>query len=307
MAAPRDGEVSARACLHAFCVPTNDSDYIARTFGGTPDDDGIVRRCGPCKAGRHLPLLAPTLAIVIIVCYFTSPGVYDNGRAKEFAPFVYGGWPSSGAWYTCLGTFLVHLGPVHLWMNVAFLAIIGSLIEMTEGTTRLALMLWGAQTLGMGLNGAVSTSGRGAVGASAACYGCLWAQVALMLHNWQEMPLRFLRLTACILLIVAEIVMISAGMQQGTAIGAHVFGATTAVTVGLGLAVNVTRRRWEVALNVLGALGYLAHVVAALATGQTAPALLGLITWPILVLWAGHEVRENWRAGQRKALQVQPE
>lgn len=269
----------AKSCCKAFCVPLGEGNYTHRACGKWV--------CGP-GIGKHVPILTPTLAVAFVVCFFTSPGAWDSSSAEVQDHFTYVG--PGGPWYTPLSCMFLHLDASHVGMNVALMLFGGASVEITEGTTRVLFVIWGGQTLGIGLHGGLD--GRDVVGASASCYGLLYAQVALLLLNWTEMPARWFRAGMLLALVAAEALVISLTDTDRSAHLGHLFGATAGFASAIVLAINVKRRCWELCLNFgPGVLLYAGLVVAAFATGQTAAGSLAAVELPVLLAWAMNEVR----------------
>lgn len=276
----QDEDGFAKSCCKACCVPFGQGNYTHRACGKWV--------CGP-GMGKHVPLLTPALAIAFVITYFTSPGSWDSSRAETQDHFTYSG--PDGPWYTPLSCMFLHLDASHIGMNVALMLFGGASVEITEGTTRVLFVIWGSQTLGIGLHGGID--GRPVVGASASCYGLMYAQVALLLLNWTEMPARWFRAGMLLMLATAEALVISTAGDSGrSAHLGHFFGATAGFASAIVLAINVKRRCWELFLNFgPGLLLYAGLVVSAFATGQIAAGALAAIELPVLLLWALNEVR----------------
>jgi len=185
---------------------------------------------------------------------YDSP-VFDQLSQWPYGVYLFGEW-----WRVFTAAFL-HIGPVHLVMNMLGLLIFGSELERQLGRLRfLALYLLSA----LGGAAAIQLFGDPRVpvaGASTAIYGLLGGLAVLMLHNRQD--LRGL-LT---LLAINVFISFLPGVSLLGHLGGLVAGALTAAILVL------TRRR--VPLQV-GALGALAVVLLALALAVPTVAVLGI-------------------------------
>jgi len=259
--------------------------YLSVTFGG-----GWHFIHSSEDRGKHVPILSVALSLLILAGFYGSPGPSPEQSAEVFSDFTYRGADPKSPWYTVLSTFVSHYSVGHMGSNLTNMFLAGVLLELTEGSLRLFCITWGSQTLAMGLYGAFDE--HPVVGASGAVYGLMWAQLALLLLNWGQMTMWKFRVAAMFCLLAFDIFTWAQGMQETTAVGAHLGGAVASVCVGVVLGVNVERLPWELALNWVGAAGYALLCVVVVAHGQVSAALLAFALLVLVLLpWCVNEVR----------------
>lgn len=220
----------------------------------------VRRGSGVRMAGRRwgvitLGLIAANVAMFLVTA--VSAAAVGRSPLQNYASPVFDAlsqWPFGvslfGEWWRVLTAAFLHVGPVHLAMNMLALLLFGSELERRLGRARyLALYLLSA------LGGAVAIQLLGdprvpVAGASAAIYGLLGALGVLMLVQRED--LRGL-LT---LLLINVFISFLPGISLLGHLGGLVAGALTA-----GILV-LTRRRRQVQIAALAALGLVLFVVA---------------------------------------------
>jgi membrane associated rhomboid family serine protease len=185
---------------------------------------------------------------------------YDSPVFSDLSQWPLGVY-SLGEWWRVFTAAFLHVGPVHLVMNMLGLLIFGSELERQLGRVRfLALYLLSA------LGGAAAIqlfgSPQGTVaGASTAIYGLLGGLVVLMLYNRQDLR--------GLLTLLAINVFIS--FLPGVSLLGHLGGLVAGVlTAGV---LVLTRRRPPLQVAGLAALGV---VLLVLALAVPTVAVLGL-------------------------------
>jgi len=228
------------------------------------------RGSGLKAAGRRwgavtLTLIAANVAMFVVTAVSAALAGYpptENYLAPVFSalyqrPFLVG----LGEWYRLLTAAFLHIGPVHLAMNMLALLVFGSELERQLGRVRfLALYLLSA----LGGATAIQLFGDPAApvaGASTAVYGLMGGLGVLMLVRRQD--LRGL-LT---LLAINVFISFLPGISLLGHLGGLVAGALTAAVLVL------TRRR--AALEIAGLVG-VAVVLLVLALGVQTVAVLGI-------------------------------
>jgi membrane associated rhomboid family serine protease len=229
------------------------------------------RGSGLRAAGRRwgavtLTLIAANVAMFVVTAVSAVGAGFsplDNSRSAIFAQLSQ--WPYGvylfGDWWRIFTAAFLHIGPVHLLVNMLALLIFGSELERDLGRWRfLALYLLSA------LGGAVAIQLFGdprvpVAGASTAIYGLLGGLGVLMVARRQDLR------DLITLLAINVFISFLPGVSLLGHLGGLVAGAATA---GLLL---LTRRR--TALQVV-ALAALAVVLVAVALTVPTVAVLGL-------------------------------
>lgn len=239
---------------------------------------------------KHVPLLSLALCGVLVTCFLTYPGGWKNQSQESRELFTYESSPNL-PWQTTLLAFASHVHANHLVVSSVNVFLAGVLLEMTEGSLRLFCIAWAAQTLSMGLHGAMDD--RPVIGASGVGYGFMWAQLSLLALNWRELAFPFTRLTCMIGLASFNICATALidGMKDTTAIWAHVGGSLAAASVAMIIGVNMRRQKWDWIPNCLGLLVYACLVVWVLACEQKKAGLLAAALLVILIPWAMYDLR----------------
>ncbi|MFP5370457.1 MAG: rhomboid family intramembrane serine protease [Actinomycetes bacterium] len=227
------------------------------------------RGSGLKAAGRRwgtvtLTLIAANVAMFVVTAVSAAVAGYppmENYLAPVFSalyqrPFLVG----LGEWYRLLTAAFLHIGPIHLAMNMLALLVFGSELERQLGRARFAALY-----LLSALGGATAIQLFGdpaapVAGASTAVYGLMGGLGVLMLVRRQD--LRGL-LT---LLAINVFISFLPGISLLGHLGGLVAGALTAAVLVL------TRRR--TALQVAGLLA-VAGVLLVLALGVSTVAVLG--------------------------------
>ena len=125
-------------------------------------------------------------------------------------------------------------------------------------------------------------------GASGGVYGVMAAHVSTMLMNWHEMPLRYFRLLACVLVLAAEVAGRYWYRQPNLGYAAHFGGAVGGAAAALVLVRNVRLRCHEFAFLFVGLVVYAASSIAVVYyAGDARPALGMALVSPPLVMQLG--------------------
>lgn len=222
----------------------------------------------------------PLVTIAFIACCIAVFNT-DENHGMPYTP------GPSGPWYGALVAMVSHLNFAHITQNMIMLALLGYFLEFTEGFRHVATVLWGGGCLGAAFHGVFVPSMK-VRGASGAIYGVMWSQLSLLLLNWNEMPLRWVRLVLCTLLLSMDIFFFVTDRKPGLSYMSHFFGACAGTCVALVLGRNVQLRRREVLLHWLGVGGYTSLCIIALVGQQYAAAGLAGALIPVLLLRAAH-------------------
>lgn len=121
--------------------------------------------------------------LMFLVTAVQSEDFSNNSRGSSiFADLVLiPGYVASGEWWRILGSGFLHYGPLHLFVNMLVLWLIGRELEIVFGSLRysaiyLVSMIGGAAAV------LLFQSGGATAGASGAIYGLFGSQVVVMLQ-----------------------------------------------------------------------------------------------------------------------------
>ena len=135
-----------------------------------------------------------------------------------------------GQWWRLLTSSFLHIGPVHLALNMLGLLLVGPTVERLYG---LFLLLY----IGTALAGAAASlhfsAGSGvSVGASAAVFGCAGSLLTMLVRHRRQLPQKFGRqaLVGIVLVIVVALVQ---GLAPGVDNAAHVGGLLAGIALAL--------------------------------------------------------------------------
>jgi membrane associated rhomboid family serine protease len=255
------------ACLNRFF------DHMSQQFERRRYWSDLMRKNDRHACGRRLPIATLAAAIAVLVVFYAADA---GGLSYTPGP--------DGPWFGALASIFSHVNAEHLWKNLVMLVILGFLLEFTEGHLHLLGALWGGGLLGAALHGACKP-GTPVRGASGSIYAIMWSQLSLLALNWGDLPARWLRLMACLMLLGVDVgVWWFARSPTGVSYESHLFGALAGICFSLVFGQNVRLHRWEVTLVWLGFSGYLALEAVAFANLQLAAGALGALLLPAL-LW----------------------
>lgn len=189
-------------------------------------------------------------------------------------------YTADGPWYSAFVAAASHTSERHLMSNMIMLGLLGVFFEFTEGFRHTLSVLYAGALLGAAFHGALRA--RPVRGASGAIYALLWSQLSLLLLNWREMPLRWVRLLLCLMMLGLDIGMYVNERQRNTSYSSHLFGAVAGMCVALVLGKNVQLRRRDLAGKWAGMVGYSALVLVAGVYSQRWPARFAAALVPVL-------------------------
>jgi len=244
----------------------------------------------------HKPCFPFATAAALVVCtlvFYLHP---DGGISYD---------PSNGEWYSAFVAMFSHSSDEHLWINMTMLAVLGWMLEITEGPAHVLCVMYGGGLVGSALHGATRPEVR-VRGFSGVAYAIMCSQISLLALNWSEMPLRYVRLFVCFVHLTAEIAIYNLAYVSGTSYASHLFGAIGGVCVSLCFGHNVRLRRWEFSLVWLGVCGYVALLVVGFVGEQYAASALGAVLVPALVVRAGMITHRSCKLGQRREQATKP-
>ncbi|KAJ6641140.1 Protein rhomboid [Pseudolycoriella hygida] len=190
------------------------------------------------RKSEHFPFFMISISVVQIILFYTVDEdwlfprfAYDPHRRHEIWRFI--------------TPMLVHSGYLHLWGNVTMQLILGVLLEIVHKWKRIGT-IYLASVLGASLCVTVLSNKHYGAGASGGVMGLIFAHLATIALNWNEMNRKFTSLFCVSLYIVYSVgrnVYTELFLNESTSIGhaAHFGGALTGFLVSIlrNLANNV--------------------------------------------------------------------
>jgi membrane associated rhomboid family serine protease len=134
-----------------------------------------------------------------------------------------------------------HSSREHLYSNVVSMLLVGGVLEAVEGPLCVLCIFACAVPCGAAYHSLWKPHAF-VRGASGGVYGVMAAHVSTMLMNWHEMPLRYFRLLACVLVLAFEIAGRYWYRQPNLGYAAHFGGAVGGAAAALVLVRNVRLR-----------------------------------------------------------------
>ena len=180
-----------------------------------------------------------------------------------------------------------HSSKEHLYSNVVSMLLVGVVLEAVEGPLCVLCIFACAVPCGAAYHSLWKPHAF-VRGASGGVYGVMAAHVSTMLMNWHEMPLRYFRLLACVLVIAAEVAGRYWYRQPNLGYAAHFGGAVGGAAAALVLVRNVRLRCHEFAFIFVGLVVYAASAIAVYSYAKDARPAIGmaLVSPPLLAqLW----------------------
>ena len=180
-----------------------------------------------------------------------------------------------------------HSSREHLYSNVVSMLLVGGVLEAVEGPLCVLCIFACAVPCGAAYHSLWKPHAF-VRGASGGVYGVMAAHVSTMLMNWHEMPLRYFRLLACVLVIAFEIAGRYWYRQPNLGYAAHFGGAVGGAAAALVLVRNVRLRCHEFAFLFAGLVVYAASAIAVYSYAEDARPALGMaLVSPPLVMQLG--------------------
>lgn len=137
-----------------------------------------------------------------------------------------------GQWWRLLTSSFLHIGPMHLALNMLGLLLVGPTVERLYGHWLFLLLYIGAALAGAAASLHFSASSGVSVGASAGVFGCAGALLTMLVRHRRHLPQRFGRraLAGIVLVIVFSLVQ---GLAPGVDNAAHVGGLLAGIALAL--------------------------------------------------------------------------
>ncbi|XP_048482325.1 rhomboid-related protein 2 isoform X2 [Plutella xylostella] len=188
-----------------------------------------------------------SLVEIVLFCYDAAQGKTDaTGPIAKV--FIYNPHRRDQAW-RFLTYMLVHVGVVHLLVNLLVQLFLGVPLEMVHRWWRV-LLVYAAGVAAGSLATSLTDPRVYLAGASGGVYALIAAHIATIIMNWKEMEFAIVQLLVFVLL---------AGVDVGTAVYdrywrhlqqnigyvAHLAGAVAGLLVGIGVLRNLEKRKWE--------------------------------------------------------------
>ena len=182
-----------------------------------------------------------------------------------------------GQWWRLLTSSFLHIGPVHLALNMLGLLLVGPTVERLYGHWLFLLLYIGAALAGSAASLHFSASSGVSVGASAAVFGCAGSLLTMLVRHRRQLPQKFGRqaLAGIVLVIVVALVQ---GLAPGVDNAAHVGGLLAGIALALILPgrfeledADRPMHRSRVLRTALGVLGIVAASGLLVVTAPRAP------------------------------------
>lgn len=188
-----------------------------------------------------------SLVEIILFCYDAANG-YTQANGAIAKIFIYNPHKRQEAW-RFITYMLVHVGVVHLVVNLLVQLFLGVPLEMVHRWWRVVLVYIAGVAAGS-LATSLADPKVYLAGASGGVYALIAAHVATIIMNWAEMEFAIIQLVVFLLL---------AALDTGTAVYdrywrhldqnigyvAHLAGAIAGLLVGIGVLRNLEQRKWE--------------------------------------------------------------
>ena len=225
----------------------------------------------------YVPFLTFVMSVSLVVLHYTlDQEVYDEMK--------YGGFSIETEWYTPFTYTLLHANDPHLYANLTLLVSIGMFYELTEGFWRMLLLWWISGAAGAAMHSILHPQ-QYCVGASGVIYGLTCCQISILVLNWSEMPLRWIRLIYLIFLFLMETILYNVSYRPNVSYGAHWGGALSAVLAGLIISVNIRLRWFEILIHWICLLCFTGIVGWFYLESLYGPASLCAVTVPFLLTY----------------------
>ncbi|KAG6443023.1 hypothetical protein O3G_MSEX002672 [Manduca sexta] len=230
---------------------------VVEYFDGTYEEE---YSCWP----PAICMILISLVEIVLFCYDAAQGnTQANGPIAQI--FIYNPHKRQEAW-RFVTYMLVHVGVVHLLVNLLVQLFLGVPLEMVHRWWRVTLVYLAGVAAGS-LATSLADPKVYLAGASGGVYALIAAHVATIIMNWAEMEFAIVQLLVFLLL---------AGVDVGTAVYdrywrhldqhigyvAHLAGAVAGLLVGIGVLRNLEKRKWEKRLWWAAVVLYFALMIA---------------------------------------------
>ncbi|XP_052751811.1 rhomboid-related protein 2 isoform X2 [Galleria mellonella] len=236
--------------VHSIIPQRNPVDTTGTWTGFRPvttrDSDGTYEEEYTCWPPAVCMILI-SLVEIALFCYDASLGKTDaNGPIAQI--FIYNPHKRHEAW-RFLTYMLVHVGVVHLLVNLLVQLFLGVPLEMVHRWWRVTLVYLAGVAAGS-LATSLTDPKVYLAGASGGVYALIAAHIATIIMNWTEMEFAVIQLLVFLLLAGVDIGTAVYDrywrhLQQNIGYVAHLAGAIAGLLVGIGVLRNLEKRKWE--------------------------------------------------------------
>ncbi len=203
------------------------------------------------------PIGVPMLAVLLVISHTQYLQPYQvPGPPCTFA----GVFQLAGE---ALRAIFTHADGAHLSGNVAALLQNGLMLEIRQGALPVTAIFLSGGMLGVM---AWHTTYDGPVlyrGASPAVYALMTANVAHLTLNWKEAPMRLPWALMAGITLSTELIYSVFNPVPNVAYYSHLAGGMVGIFAGLSMLTNYVTLPWERTVTLVGSLGFLAFVGAA--------------------------------------------
>ncbi|XP_039752441.1 rhomboid-related protein 2 isoform X1 [Pararge aegeria] len=188
-----------------------------------------------------------SIAEIVLFCYDAAQGKTDaTGPIAQI--FIYNPHKRQEAW-RFLTYMLVHVGVVHLLVNLLVQLFLGVPLEMVHRWWRVILVYLAGVAAGS-LATSLTDPKVYLAGASGGVYALIAAHIATIIMNWSEMEFAIIQLLVFLLLASVDVGTAVYDrywrhLQQNIGYVAHLAGAVAGLLVGIGVLRNLEKRKWE--------------------------------------------------------------
>lgn len=213
---------------------------IIQYFDGTYEEE---YSCWP----PAICMIFISIVEIILFCYDAAQGKTDaTGPIAQI--FIYNPHKRQEAW-RFLTYMLVHVGVVHLLVNLLVQLFLGVPLEMVHRWWRVVLVYLAGVAAGS-LATSLTDPKVYLAGASGGVYALVAAHIATIIMNWAEMEFAIIQLLVFLLLATVDIGTAVYDrywrhLQQNIGYVAHLAGAVAGLLVGIGVLRNLEKRKWE--------------------------------------------------------------
>ncbi|XP_026740286.1 rhomboid-related protein 2 isoform X2 [Trichoplusia ni] len=212
----------------------------------TTDRDGTYEEEYSCWPPAICMILI-SLVEIVLFCYDAAEG-YTQANGTIAKLFIYNPHKRQEAW-RFLTYMLVHVGVVHLLVNLLVQLFLGVPLEMVHRWWRVTLVYLAGVVAGS-LATSLTDPKVYLAGASGGVYALIAAHVATIIMNWSEMEFAIIQLLVFLLLAAVDIGTAVYDrywrhLDQNIGYVAHLAGAIAGLLVGIGVLRNLEKRKWE--------------------------------------------------------------